>query len=110
MSIVYTCKDCSCMTNSKTLFGELVALVTVQTTDAETESIIYRLLEKVLAISRADIAAEKSVLLDDERRQQLHRMIRRVNAEEPVQYILGERERSEEHTSELQSRENLVCR
>lgn len=80
------------MTNSKTLFGELVALVTVQTTDAETESIIYRLLEKVLAISRADIAAEKSVLLDDERRQQLHRMIRRVNAEEPVQYILGESE------------------
>jgi len=80
------------MTNSKTLFGELVASVTVQITDAEIKSIIYRLLEKELAISRADIAAEKAVSLDDDRRQQLHRMIKRVNAEEPVQYILGESE------------------
>lgn len=80
------------MTNSKTLFGELVASVTVQIADAEIKAIIYLLLEKVLAISRADIAAEKAVLLDNDRRQQLHRMIKQVNAEEPVQYILEESE------------------
>lgn len=80
------------MTNSKTLFRELVASVTAEIPGAEIKGIIYRLLEKVLGISRADIAAEKALSLADDQRQQLHRMVHRVNAEEPVQYILGESE------------------
>lgn len=79
------------MTNSKTLFGELVASVNVQIDNAEIRSIVYLLLEKV-GISRADIAAEKEVLLTDNQLMQLRRWIKRVNAEEPVQYILGETE------------------
>lgn len=80
------------MTNSKTLFRELVASVTIQTSNAEKESIVYRLMENLWALSRADIAAEKTVAPDYFRRQQLHAMIRRINAEEPVQYVLGESE------------------
>ena len=79
------------MTNSKTLFGELVASVNVQIDNAEIRSIVYLLLEKV-GISRADIAAEKEVLLTDNQLMQLRRWIKRVNAEEPAQYILGETE------------------
>lgn len=79
------------MTNSKTLFGELVASVNVQIDNAEIRSIVYLLLEKV-GISRADIGAENEVLLTDNHLMQLRRWIKRVNAEEPVQYILGETE------------------
>jgi|SRR5690606_20677799 len=79
------------MTNSKTLFGELVASVNVQIDNAEIRSIVYLLLEKV-GISHADIAAEKEVQLTDNQLMQLRRWIKRVNAEEPVQYILGETE------------------
>lgn len=80
------------MTNSKTLFRELIASVTLQTTDAEKKSIIYHVLEKVLNVSRTDIAAEQPVELNDDQGRQLYDMVDRVNAGEPVQYILGESE------------------
>ncbi len=78
------------MTNSKTLFRELVASVTLHTTGAEKESIVYRLLENLLAVTRADVAAEKTIAPDRLQEQQLKAMLQRINAEEPVQYVLGE--------------------
>lgn len=78
------------MTNSKTLFRELVASVTLHTTAAEKESIVYRLLENRLAVTRADVAAEKTIACDRLQRQHLEAMLQRINAEEPVQYVLGE--------------------
>src|SRR5438270_399969 len=49
-------------------------------------------------------------LPEDRRQVVLHRVLREMKA--PCDFLVGEpvRERSEEHTSELQSQSNLVCR
>lgn len=80
------------MTNSKTLFRELVALLTIQDSEAEKRGIVHYMLDKVLKISRTDITGEKMIPLSEEQRSDLLRMIDRINDDEPLQYILGESE------------------
>lgn len=78
------------MTNSKTLFLDLISRVRLPETDDEKKAILYRILEKVAGITPTDIAAEKKVSLSPALLDQLHQVLERVNSAEPLQYVMGE--------------------
>ncbi|MDV3310635.1 MAG: peptide chain release factor N(5)-glutamine methyltransferase [Cyclobacteriaceae bacterium] len=78
------------MTNSKTLFMDLMQHIVVSETDDEKKAILYRILEKVAGITPTHIAAEKQVSLTPELLAHLHKIIKRVNTGEPLQYVIGE--------------------
>src|SRR5215475_13202709 len=65
--------------------------------DAATTEIYTLSLHDALPIYRGDVAGCRL-------------LCRRGGADQPQAQAQGQRDRSEEHTSELQSRENLVCR
>jgi release factor glutamine methyltransferase len=85
----YTCKDCQGMKNSKEIFRDLQKQITLQEDSSEIKSILFLVLESVLGLSQSDIAAEHPVLLSESQQKKLNEVISRINAEEPVQYILG---------------------
>ncbi|HEX5171237.1 MAG TPA: peptide chain release factor N(5)-glutamine methyltransferase [Cyclobacteriaceae bacterium] len=80
------------MTNSKILFQELVAAISINTPRDEIESIVYLFMEKSLGISKSNVITESSVQPKTSSDQQIDEFISRINAHEPVQYVLGESE------------------
>lgn len=77
------------MNNSKEIFRDLRQQITLKEDQDEIQSILYLILESVLKLSRADIIAEKSISLTVAHEKCLGEIIKRVNACEPIQYILG---------------------
>ena len=77
------------MTNSKTLFQELISAVTLHESKAEIASIVHLFMESHFNISRTDIIAERSLDLTDNDKNLLKEFLQRINNHEPVQYILG---------------------
>ncbi len=77
------------MKNSKEIFRDLQQQITLKGDHDEIQSILYLITEDVLGLSRAEIVAEKSILLPDIQQKSLSNIIKRVNAHEPIQYILG---------------------
>lgn len=77
------------MINSKDLFRDLRKRITLAQDASETESILYRVLEEVPGITRADIISQKAVSLTAKEISALDSIIDRINQNEPVQYILG---------------------
>jgi release factor glutamine methyltransferase len=75
------------MTNSKILFQEIVARITLDESKEEVESIVYRLLESKFSLSRTDILLGKETGADIE---SLDQFIAQINCYEPIQYILQE--------------------
>lgn len=78
------------MKNSKTLFHELVAGLTVRESVEEIQGIAYILLEAFFNVSRTDIMAGKAVPYPEEKVQLLRQSVERINQGEPVQYVTGE--------------------
>ena len=85
----YTCKDCQGMRNSKDLFRDLQKQITLSEDTAEVESILYLVLEHIAGITRADVISQKAISLTVKEGQRFEESIKRLNAHEPVQYILG---------------------
>ena len=77
------------MKNSKEIFRELQKQITLQEDSSEIKSILFLVLESVLGLSQSDIAAERPVLLRESQQRKINEVISRINAQEPVQYILG---------------------
>lgn len=77
------------MKNSKEIFRDLQKQITLHEDSSEIKSILFLVLESVLGLSQSDIAADRPVLLSESQQQKLNEIISRINAEEPVQYILG---------------------
>jgi release factor glutamine methyltransferase len=80
------------MTNSKTLFYDLRDNITLAESSDEICSIIYLVLDHVVGLSRADILSEKKIELTAQMKEKLEGIIARLNAHEPVQYIIEETE------------------
>ncbi len=77
------------MNNSKEIFRDLRQQITLNEDWDEIQSILYLILENVLGLSRSDIIAEKSISLTASHQKCLGEIIKRINACEPIQYILG---------------------
>jgi release factor glutamine methyltransferase len=77
------------MKNSKEIFRDLQKQITLHEDSSEIKSILFLVLESVLGLSQSDIAADRPVLLSESQQKKLNAVISRINAEEPVQYILG---------------------
>ena len=78
------------MTNSKTVFQELVSSITLVETADEIKSIVALLMESVFGLSTIDIMSGHRVTLTNEIKHTLAKHIERINRREPIQYILGE--------------------
>lgn len=75
------------MTSAKNLFRFLTDELSQAYDRAETQAIVYRLLEDVLHVSRTDVLLDKSLpLVQPDWRALLNRLKRH----EPIQYVLGE--------------------
>lgn len=77
------------MKNSKEIFRDLQKQVTLHEDSSEIKSILFLVLESVLGLSQSDIAADRPVLVSESHQKKINEVISRINAEEPVQYILG---------------------
>jgi release factor glutamine methyltransferase len=77
------------MKNSKEIFRDLQKQILLHEDLAEIRSILILVFESVLGVSQSDIAADRPVLLSETQQRKLSEIISRINAEEPVQYILG---------------------
>jgi|APTNR8051073442_1049403.scaffolds.fasta_scaffold00001_531 release factor glutamine methyltransferase len=77
------------MKNSKEIFRDLQKQITLHEDSSEIKSILFLVLESVLGLSQSDIAADRLVLISESHQKKINEVISRINAEEPVQYILG---------------------
>ncbi len=77
------------MKNSKTLFQDFVERVTLKESQDEIKSMAYLVFESVFGWSRTDVLSEK-IVSENINKEELERIIQRINLQEPVQYILGE--------------------
>jgi release factor glutamine methyltransferase len=78
------------MKNSKEIFRELQQQITLKEDVDEIRSILYLVVEHELRLTREDIISEKKIDLTGSQQKKLNEIIKRINAEEPIQYIVGE--------------------
>jgi release factor glutamine methyltransferase len=77
------------MKNSKDLFRDLRKQITLSEDAAEIESMLYLVLEHVAGITRSNVISQKEISLTEKEEQRFEEVIKRLNTQEPVQYILG---------------------
>ncbi len=75
------------MTNSKTLFKDIVSRIHLSESKDEIESIVYRLMESKFGFSRRNVLMEREIKASIESGEE---SINRINKHEPIQYILNE--------------------
>jgi release factor glutamine methyltransferase len=80
------------MKNSKALFHDFVGRITLPESKDEVRSLAYVIFAHVFAVSRTDLLADKAIPVSEDQARKLDEIVQRVNAHEPVQYILGEAE------------------
>jgi release factor glutamine methyltransferase len=78
------------MKNSKVLFQDFISTLTIQETPEEIKSIAYLVFERLFGLTITDVLAEKLVRFSSGTTSRLNEIAKRINAHEPVQYILGE--------------------
>lgn len=78
------------MTNSKTILTDLIQALTLNIALDEKQAIGSLVMEKIFAIDRMDILTNKPVPFTVIQQQKLNTIINRINANEPVQYVLEE--------------------
>lgn len=76
------------MKNSKDLFTVLRYSITAYDAE-EAENIAFVILDNLYTLNRTDILTQKSIDFSPEQRDALDKIIARINAHEPVQYVLG---------------------
>jgi release factor glutamine methyltransferase len=77
------------MTNSKQLFSDFIAKISLEESPEELSAIGYMVLESVFGISKADILGNKMIEISPYFEMRLDEIAERINLEEPIQYILG---------------------
>lgn len=77
------------MMNSKDLFRDLRKRITLPQEAVETDTMVYLMLESIAGLTRSDVIAQKSVSLTSAESTKLNEGLDRINANEPIQYILG---------------------
>jgi release factor glutamine methyltransferase len=80
------------MKNSKALFQELANLITIDESKDEIHSLVYLILEHHFSVSKTQILAENLIDSGNHDLDQVFETIKRVNNNEPIQYILGKTE------------------
>lgn len=80
------------MKNSKILFQDFIKQIHTDEGEEEAKSIGYLVFEKIFDVSRTDIIAQKKINADESALSYLGDIIKRLNKNEPIQYILGEAE------------------
>jgi release factor glutamine methyltransferase len=83
----YYCKDQFNMSNSKTVFANLVSRIHLSETKEEIESMVFRMIESKSSLSRTDILMGKG---PEMKLEEYEPLIDRINQLEPIQYILNE--------------------
>lgn len=76
--------------SSKKLFDFVREKTTISTNQREAEAMTYMLLEHVFGIDKNDIILDRSITLAPEKTKKLTQFIKRINRNEPVQYVIGE--------------------
>ncbi len=77
------------MKNSKDLWTDLRARITLPDDDTEIDSILYLVLEDTIGLTRASVLSRQNIALSVNDQHNLAEIIARINTQEPVQYILG---------------------
>lgn len=77
------------MNNSKLLFEDVRSRILSPDSNDEVEAIAYLLLEALFDLTRTNVVAASKVEVSSEQMQLLDGLIERVNAHEPIQYVLG---------------------
>jgi release factor glutamine methyltransferase len=77
------------MINSKQLFSDFIAKISLEESPEELSAIGYMVLESVFGISKADILSNKMIETSPYFEMRLDEIAERINSEEPIQYILG---------------------
>lgn len=78
------------MTNSKTILTDFTNDLTLNISDDEKRAMGWLVMEKVLNVKRAEIILNKVVSISSTQTQQLKEIASRLNAHEPLQYVLEE--------------------
>lgn len=80
------------MNNSKTLFQDFVKRISLTLDNDEVTRMAYMVFHYLFGISSTGILAEKQVNFSESDKGRLSEIASRINANEPIQYILGEAE------------------
>src|SRR5688572_11526582 len=75
--------------NSKVLFNDLVKAITIDESVDEIQAMVYIILENTLRVSRTDVLTEKDVSLSSADENAIWNTVRRINSQEPIQYVFG---------------------
>lgn len=76
------------MKNSKTLFREIIARISLKETPEEIQTIVYLLLEHFFLLSRTDVMLGKMIPYGSPAAAQMLKVIERINQGEPIQYVI----------------------
>ena len=75
--------------NSKVLFNDLVKAITIDESIDEIQAMAYIILENTLQVSRTDVLTERDVPVTSADENAIRNTIRRINSQEPIQYVFG---------------------
>ena len=75
--------------NSKVLFKDLVKAITIDESIDEIQAMAYIILENTLKVSRTDVLTERDVPVTSADENAIRNTIRRINRQEPIQYVFG---------------------
>jgi release factor glutamine methyltransferase len=78
------------MKNSKVLFDDFLKRISLREPPEEISAIAHRAFEKLFQLSKADILAGKTLAISEIQTKKLIEVLERINAHEPIQYILEE--------------------
>ena len=78
------------MRNSKSVLEEVIGGLHLQESRDEIRSMALILLENVLGLSATDVMTGKMVTITDSVSRKLDEFLKRLNENEPVQYVVGE--------------------
>ena len=77
------------MPPSKDLFRDFLSQISLHEDSSEINSLLFLILFSLLRLSQSFLAADLPVFVSASHQTKINEVISRINAEEPVQYILG---------------------
>lgn len=80
------------MKNSKTLFQDFLKQITLKESSEEVSGIAHLVFENLFGVDKTTVLAGKLIQVPITQEQRLVDIARRLNDQEPVQYVLGEAE------------------
>jgi release factor glutamine methyltransferase len=78
------------MINSKQLLQDFISRIALRADTEEIAGVAYLVMDKLFNVSRTDILREKEITAHPDQLQALDGIAKRINSNEPIQYILQE--------------------